>query len=475
MSKKLSKILAISVLILIIPVAIVVTAICLSSAISYELKIDMEGFENVGSISFKVNGVDYTEPVRISKDSDVTVSVSTVGYDFEGWYEGELESITAESEAVSTEKEYTFTVSEDTAITAKNNIIVYKVTYGTEEPVEVKYGANLSVNSDQDAENGIYFYGWTLEGDSEIYTVANFASREVVLTEKQDKIVYQVSYDGGEIEEVEFGTTLKAEGKNDRANGKVFAGWVVGEGSEIVTEAKFGKTFDVINLNSLLENMKFSKLVYAYDNGTEEAENVEFGSALKVLADNEATGDMFRGWKIAEDETVYTTANFIVEDETQPINLTAYFENIYELEESYKSVDVNWTYYNVNGLTVNQLFIGEDRLSELVSSNNIDVNIVDNALETDINEITVADLIEDVMTVTDAEGNSYEVESFTIITENGQESDVATTVTLKELVEKYNNLVEEDYVYGDEVVISIKISYALIVADPIPNEPNTQI
>ena len=102
MSKSLTKILTICILALIIPVAIVVTAICLSNAVTYTLTLAIDGFEeNAGAITLKVNGKDYVKPVQISRNSLVTLSVDSTGYDFGGWFLGTANEISAEDKAIS--------------------------------------------------------------------------------------------------------------------------------------------------------------------------------------------------------------------------------------------------------------------------------------------------------------------------------------------------------------------------------------
>ena len=467
MSKKLIKILTFSALALIIPVAIIVTAICLSTAVSYSLTIDTKGFEDVGSVSIRVNGVEYLEPVFVSRNSEVTVSISTVGYDFKGWFEGDAKGISENDKAINEKATYSFTITEDTVITANNEIINYTVTYGEEEPVKVKYGSALKVQEDQDVENGIIFYGWTKEGSDKVYNTADFAEREVALVAKQDKIKYQVSYDGAEAVELVWGDALKADGINDRENGKVFAGWVIGEGTEVVSEAKFGKTFEVINLNSTLKTMVYSTI--SYSDATAVTTDVAYGSNLPVL-ENKDNGEIFKGWKRAEDETVYTTAVFNVEDETQEIVLTPYFKNIYETEETYKSVKVEWDY---NSVEVEGGYIAPDELyyeSDLVdwlessySKINIKIDAETETVDNNIYEITVADMISDVPEVVyDENGNEYKLDNIYVVYGNGlnQKAVKSSAVTLAELIAEYEEVSGTDFVFGDEVVVTITVSYA---------------
>ena len=324
MSKRLTKILTISLLAVMVPVAIIIIAICLSTAVSFNLKIDTKGYENVGNISITVNGNEYTDAVRIAKNSEVTVTVSTIGYDFEGWYACEAKDVIQDSEAITDEKSYTFTIVKDTVLTANINIIEYAITYGTETPVNVKYGAALKEAEDED-------------------------------------------------------------------------------------------------------------------------ENV------------------FYGWKIAGDDTIYTTAIF--NGDSREITLNAFRENIYEVEESYKSVKINWDYFVVDGLNSDNLFLDEgctERLSEAISSESRAIDVTaSKELSWDINTVKVSEFTKDVAEVYDVAGNKYIIKSYSVI-KTGTMMDLDKDATIKEMIDVYKRL--DSVVFGTDVVVSIKIEYVKVNA-----------
>ena len=261
MSKSLVKIITICAIAVIIPVAVIVTAICLSNAVTYSLSLALEGFENAGSITLKVNGQDYEDSVRISRNSDVTVSVVSKGYTFNGWFAGEPSEISAEAEPVSTETIYTFKITEDTALTAKNSIIEYTVSYDGDNATTLKYGTNLNNGSyakisEADQKKGQVFDAWTIAGKTETYTKAEFGyETNVALITKtkfvQENMVYNVSYDGADSIEVAYGAALDngelmhRETEETRENGYVFGGWKIAGSDKVYTEAKFGATQDV--------------------------------------------------------------------------------------------------------------------------------------------------------------------------------------------------------------------------------------
>lgn len=311
MSKKLTKIIAISLLALIVPVAIVVTAICLSSAVTFSLKIDTLGYENVGAISYKVNGKDYEDGMRVKKDSKVTVTVETAGYDFDGWYNGSADSLTLDTEAVSTELSYTFDMTQDIELSTKSNIIVYSVKYDGAEAESVKYGSFLKDSTT--SLDGKYFAGWKLDADNDgvlsdaekeagYVGIANFTEREVSLIASIEDVHYYVSYNGSEAVKLVYGSAL-ADGTGVVApTGKYFTGWEL-DGAP-VTEAKFAKAYENgnVNLTATFETIKYS-VKY---NGADPVE-VEYGSTLNTEWTVEE-GKYLAGWTL--EGVDYTVATF---------------------------------------------------------------------------------------------------------------------------------------------------------------------
>lgn len=311
MSKKLTKIIAISLLALIVPVAIVVTAICLSSAVTFSLKIDTLGYENVGAISYKVNGKDYEDGMRVKKDSKVTVTVETTGYDFKGWYNGTAENLTLNTEAVSTEMSYTFDMTQDIEISTKSNIIVYSVKYDGAEAESVKYGAFLKGATT--SLDGKYFAGWKLDADKDgalsdsekdagYVGIANFTEREVNLIASIEDVYYYVSYNGSEAVKLVYGSAL-ADGTGIIApTGKHFTGWEL-DGTP-VTEAKFAKAYENGNANL---TAKFETIKYNVKYNGGDAVEVEYGATLNTEW-TVADGKYLAGWTL--EGVDYTVATF---------------------------------------------------------------------------------------------------------------------------------------------------------------------
>lgn len=260
MSKNLVKIITICLLAIIVPVAIVVTAICLSNAVTYTLTLDKLGFQEAGSVVLRVNGQEYQDTMKISRNQNVTLSVTTQGYTFDGWYEGKNTEIdeTKESLTEAGETTYTFKMTGDKNFTAKGSIIEYTVTYDGAHATPYKYGEELNdgsyaVISAENQKAGHTFVGWTLAEDETVYTKATFGTEtEVALVSKtevvKENITYTVTYDGANATEIPYGGILN-DGSYavgiDAAEGDLFDGWVIEGEDTIYTTAMFGTDVNV--------------------------------------------------------------------------------------------------------------------------------------------------------------------------------------------------------------------------------------
>lgn len=321
MSKKLTKIIAISLIALIIPVAIVVTAVCLSSAVTYSLIIDTMGYENVGAIKYQVNGKDYEEGMRLKKDSQVTVTVDTTGYNFTGWYTGTAKNSNLSTTTVSSKTSYTFDMTKDIELTARSQIIVYEVKFDNGEAKEIKYGQQINPVDSTSVEAGKYFVGWKIDKDgsrdlsdaeknSDSVTVADFNATQVSLLSYIDDIYYNISYNGGERVKVLYGNAI-ADSKDVKApTGKYCAGWAL-DGVALTSNEKgeYEAIFAAEYTNSDVDlTPVFDTIKYNVEYDGADAVEVLYGGALKEVDADE--GYYHAGWKIAGDETVYTTAEF---------------------------------------------------------------------------------------------------------------------------------------------------------------------
>lgn len=392
MSKNLVKIITICVLAVIIPVAIIVTAICLSNAVTYTLALAIEGFENVGSITLRVGGEAYnvTEEtkdfaVKISRNKEVTLSVATEGYTFNGWYNGEAKDISEET-FINKEISYKVKVSEDIKLTASFDLYEYVVTYdgNAKNNETLKYGEALNtgsyaVISEEDAKKGYTFEGWTLAGNSKIYDKAEFgANREVALTSKtkvvKENITYNVKYkkaDGTEIgsEAVKYGAALNNGSFDDsvvRENGDIFAGWKFG--NAVLSKAEFAEdqNVEVVSVKYNLYDNSYKKVTinisyfesgWQYENGiTIQALDYDFNNVVKA----------------DKDELTFDFDTFLVSDMLSNIHFDVVYKNSKTYEVSgitlYNGAS-NTNDFELDGLTISDLInaynnIGEDFVND---------------------------------------------------------------------------------------------------------------
>ena len=370
MSKKLTKIVAISLLSLIVPVAVVVTAVCLSTAVTYSVTIDTKGFENVGAITYKVNGKDYEEGMRFKKGSTVVVTANTTGYDFKGWYDCAIGAITADKEVVEKESTYTFEIQRDTMITAQSDIIVYSVSYDGVASVSLKYGEDLKDTTALAIPTGKYFAGWKLDVNNDgalsgdeltagYSAKAIFDKKEVALIASIEDICYNVSYKGAEgSSKLVWGADL-AEGSVVTAPaGHHFTKWMLDD--KAFTKAEF----DAKYMNSdveLVPAFELNKYMVKYDEA--EAVEVTYGEALASTLQTAAAGKYFAGWTMAGDEKVYTVADF-TQANGADIELSTKFYDIYYMV-SFDGAEAVKVMYNTELTTVEKA-ADEDKANGIV-------------------------------------------------------------------------------------------------------------
>lgn len=174
MSKYLIKILSICAFVILFPLIIVGSALCVTEAMACTLKVLSGGVEGgygaSSNVSIFINNEkqDLNE-VSVKKNTEVTVTYEGVGYDFVGWYNGNYEEIDrAEDSAVSTSVSYTFFVRGNTTLTAVRDVKEYTITYagqmddGSDVVVEpavqtYKYGESLKY---LEPVAGATFDGW---------------------------------------------------------------------------------------------------------------------------------------------------------------------------------------------------------------------------------------------------------------------------------------------------------------------------
>ena len=349
MNKNLAKIITICVLAVVIPVAIIVTAVCLSSAVTYSLTLAVDGYiNNVGEFAVKVNGKEYKDALKFSKGQNITVEIESEGYNFVGWYEGETYSIEGD-EAVSKNAKYTFKISENTNLTAVVDLVKYAVSYNGANATFVNYGAVLSNEygiSEEDQEKGVTFVGWAYkDANQREHVIADstelnnafanesgiidlYAKTEVVA----ENITYYVSYDGKDDVKVRYGAALNNGDAADVADRYAFAGWLWN--NEIVTNAEFGTTTNQISLTS---KQAFLYTI-TFKNGNSETiktvEDVLAGTKLLDGSDEDVfaaitEGKKFAGWKYGENKVESEVVDAeVFGEESHDITLILVEENV---------------------------------------------------------------------------------------------------------------------------------------------------
>lgn len=189
MSKHLVKILTICTLVILLPLTVLGTALCVTEAMGCALTVLAGGKEGNGlgtssEVSIYIDNVKQEgEKVVVKKNTEVTVTYAGVGYDFQGWYNGNYDEIKEDATAVNTSTSYTFTVRGNTTLTAVRDVKHYVISYaglyddGTavDLPTEERdYGQSLQPLA---AKTGASFNGWYVAESTDVagVMVANFA------------------------------------------------------------------------------------------------------------------------------------------------------------------------------------------------------------------------------------------------------------------------------------------------------------
>ena len=137
MSKYLVKILSICAFVILLPLIVVGSALCVTEAMGCTLTVVADGVESQfngagtsSTVSIYIEGQKQdSNKIVIKKNTDVTVTYEGVGYDFVGWYNGNYAEIKQDAKAESTDKSYSFTVRGSQVLTAVRNVQKYTVTY----------------------------------------------------------------------------------------------------------------------------------------------------------------------------------------------------------------------------------------------------------------------------------------------------------------------------------------------------------
>ena len=164
MSKYLTKLLSICAFVVLLPLIIAGSALCVTEARSCTLTVADGGVGEGKSskVQIIVEEPDRKEETETSlslkKNTKVTVTYTGEGYDFVGWYAGSYDEINRETDKpLSTQTSYTFYVRKNTVVTAVRDVQQYTVTYTG----EMNDGSALP--EDVNGVTEVYTYGSALK------------------------------------------------------------------------------------------------------------------------------------------------------------------------------------------------------------------------------------------------------------------------------------------------------------------------
>lgn len=364
MSKHLVKILTICTLVILLPLTVLGTALCVTEAMGCALTVLASGIEGglgtSSEVSIYIDNVKQEGgKVVVKKNTEVTVTYAGVGYDFQGWYNGNYDEIKEDDNAVDTKASYTFTVKGNTTLTAVRNVKKYTITYAglyddgettVDLPTEERlYGQSLQPLTPKTTAT---FNGWYIAESTDVagVMVANFAesgeytlnpawSEQMVVTYKTTagKIIAQ-----DRLSRTQFDSYSLISSTDERVvkvltedlKGYTFAGWVDANGAAIDL-ANVG-----FNLNGLDVYISVTRNEYT----------------LSVQ-------------KSPVDETK-TTLTYNVEDGFSAYNETREGYNLVGLkvgESIYTYDDARKDYFNGTEALSNALFVGNDDKVEAVA------------------------------------------------------------------------------------------------------------
>lgn len=172
MSKYLIKILSICAFVIVLPLAILGTALCVTETKSYTLSLYVKGEDRDNAPTLLIDGEEKNQ-ITVQKNTTVTITFASDAYNFTAWYEGT--DVTYETDKFfSDERSVSFKLTSNLDLTAVVNVKTYNVTYtgieyAFENPYQYKYGQELITKAELGNEA---FKGWLFNGTT--YTHATF-------------------------------------------------------------------------------------------------------------------------------------------------------------------------------------------------------------------------------------------------------------------------------------------------------------
>ena len=282
MSKLLVKILSVCAFVVLIPLIVIGSALCVTEARAVTLTIYQIGEERPVS----VDGLSVPQPslaiyiddvkqvdkegnalttVSVQKNTDIEVKLENYdAYTFAGWYKGNIQDITSVGEASFTGSEYLFTIRGNTTLTAIRNIKTYSIEYSGKydngdivdvDPANttVYYNQKLTtlasraggefggwyisnLNSSTDSQPTMYANWKEVTGAEEIYTLepywTNMMTFKYFASDKVTPIVTEY------VSENNLSSYKLLSGEDSRVTSAItkgysFAGWINEEGNPV--------------------------------------------------------------------------------------------------------------------------------------------------------------------------------------------------------------------------------------------------
>lgn len=347
MSKYLVKILSICAFVVMLPLIILGTALCVTETENYKLRLFVDG-DNAEYTSCEVliNGEKReNNEITLIKNTEVVVSFVGEGYNFDKWYEGTNTTYQAENKVASENVSFTFKLTSNLDLTAKCAVKKYSVTYtGTYadgsnfdasvyETVNYQYGEPLKAIEPKDTDEYIMFAGWSVV--SEDVTTAK-PYKEAKFAEDGE---YEVKAAWRDLKEETYTINVKNYAKSEQVD-TITYNVVSGFSAYDTTNENIARSYyNFVGFN-------YKGVVYTYDVETKDylSENIKLSDVL--INDGEFNVDVVAEWK-SQYESLRVNASGIYEVS----DAESYYiygkkdgdDNYYRLSTSTFNYDVNDT------------------------------------------------------------------------------------------------------------------------------------
>lgn len=322
MSKYLVKILSICAFVVMLPLIILGTALCVTETATYKIRLFVDGNDGeYATCEMLINGEKReNNELSLIKNSDVTISFVSNGYNFESWYEGSNTEYQAANKVFTENDVYTFKLTGDIDLTAKCNVKSYSVIYTGEnydgtplesETVQYKYGEPLKTLDAGDS--GTSFVGWMEGTNATPYTRATFAENgEYTLTavwSNQKKVVYYAAdrttviystvYNSYSFEKAELLDVNSSAVKDGVTPGYSFAGWKDSNNESLDSLQAYKDNFNFETLNIYLsETLNTYNIKVNFNALSSESKNITYDVVNEFSAyDVERTHYTLAGFK----------------------------------------------------------------------------------------------------------------------------------------------------------------------------------